>query len=175
MKLVKPNDPVLLKPCERFSFEDPPIDPFELVEEMKKVMIENKGIGLSANQVGLPYQVFLMGHFNQPDEILACFNSNIVDRYGEEFYTEEGCLSFPGLFIKIKRYSNIRIRFANETGNVETHVMDGIAARVAQHEYDHGQGITYQSLASRLHLQQAKKQKEKLDRLRKRNMRQMHV
>lgn len=175
MKLVSPNDKVLTTPCVKFPFDDPPFDPFDLVEDMKKVMIKHKGIGLSANQVGLPYQVFIMGHYSAPDQVLACFNSNIVDRYGEEYYTEEGCLSFPGLFIKIKRYSHIRIRFANENGNVETHVMDDIAARVAQHEYDHGQGILYQSLASRLHLQQAKKQKEKLDRMRKRNMRLAHV
>lgn len=171
MKLISPNDPLFKQPIEKFDFDNPQYDPDELVDNMIKTMCQAKGIGLSAIQVGIPVSVFVMGHYNMPDEVLAVFNPKIVDYSGEEVFEEEGCLTFPGLFIKIKRHSHIRIRFADKFGNINTHVMDGIPARIAQHEYDHCQGIQYQQRASTLHLQRAKKQKEKLDRLRKRNAR----
>jgi len=136
-KLIAGSSPLFKEPSQRFDFDNPQVDPDELVNKMVETMVQAKGIGLSAVQIGIPVQVFIMGHYNEPEEILPVFNPKIVDYSGEEFYTEEGCLTFPGLFIKIKRHSNIRIRFADKFGNVNTHPMDGIAARIAQHEYDH--------------------------------------
>jgi len=167
--LVKDTDPILHQPTERFDFSNPPIDPYELVANLKETMVAKRGIGLSANQVGIPYSVFIIGDFNDPDNILSVFNPRIVYESDDEVLIEEGCLSYPGLFIKIKRPNIIRVRYAGPDGEIQTNMFDGIPARVFLHEYDHMEGAVFTSKASRLRLQQAKKQKVKLDRIRERN------
>ena len=169
--LVKDNDPILHQPTERFDFSNPPIDPYELVANLKETMIAKRGIGLSANQVGIPYSVFIIGDFNDPDNIVSVFNPKIVYQNEDEQLIEEGCLSYPGLFIKIKRPSLIRVRFAGPNGIVSTSMYDGIPARIFLHEYDHMSGITFHKRATNIRLSQAKKQKVKLDKIRERNMR----
>ena len=167
--LVNDNDPILHQPTERFDFNDPPIDPHELAANLKETMVAKRGIGLSANQVGVPYSVFCIGDFNDPDNIVSVFNPKIVYENQDELLIEEGCLSYPGLFIKIKRPSIIRVRFAGPNGQIATAMYDGIPARIFLHEYDHLQGITFHKRATNMRLNQAKKQKVKLDKIRERN------
>ena len=169
--LVKDTDPVLHQPTETFNFSNPPMDPYELATNLKETMVAKRGIGLSANQVGLPYKVFVIGDPNDPDNIEPVFNPRVVYQNDDEQIIEEGCLSYPGLFIKIKRPSVIRVRYSGPDGAIKTLMYDGIPARVFLHEYDHMEGIVFTSRASRLRLQQAKKQKAKLDRIRERNLR----
>ena len=168
MKLVKDSDPILTQPAQRFDFDNPPMDPTQLFLDMKQIMVENNGVGLAAPQIGVPYQVFLLGNPFEPDSIFSVFNPKVVDAENEEIL-EEGCLTYPGLFIKIKRPSKIRVRFSGHDGNVGTMVLEGYTARAFLHEYDHLQGITFLQRASTLQLQRAKQQKLKLDRMRKRN------
>jgi len=168
-KLVKGNDPILSQPAQKFDFNNPPVDPTELFNDMKRIMQQNHGIGLSAPQIGLPYQVFVLGNPYEGDSIFSVFNPKIVD-VGDEIVMEEGCLTYPGLFIKIKRPSAIRARFSSHDGNVGTMKFEGYTARAFLHEYDHLQGVTFVKRASALQLQRAKKQKTKLDRMRKRNV-----
>ena len=170
LDLVKSNDPILRQKCEPFDFENPPTDPFKLAEDLAETMIANKGVGLSACQVGLPYRVFVVGDYTQPDDIVAMFNPRIVDYQGDEVLIEEGCLSFPGLFIKIKRHESIRMRYASPNGVIDTKIFDQIPARIIQHEYDHMEGILFQKRANAYHLDYAKRQKKKLDKLRQKNM-----
>jgi len=170
-ELVDQYDPLLTQKTQRFDFDNPPIDPVELFENMRDTLVANQGVGLACPQVGLPYRMFVMGHHSVPDEIMAVFNPTIVDYSGEEYTEEEGCLTFPGLFIKIKRHMNIRVRMAIENGVTDTINLDGFAARIFQHEYDHLEGVLYQKRANRYHLDLAKKQKVKLDRMRKKNAR----
>ena len=165
--LVGPYDPILKTPTTLFDFDNPPIDPKELYQNMVDTLIENKGVGLSCNQVGLPYSMFVVGHWSVRDEIMCVFNPKIVDFSKEMSYAEEGCLSYPGLFIKVKRPDNIRVRMAIENGITDTVKMDGIAARIFQHEYDHLQGVLYTQRANRIHVDQGKKQRIKLERLKK--------
>jgi len=167
--LVKDNDPILHKPTERFDFSNPPIDPYELASNLKETMIAKRGIGLSANQVGVPYSVFVVGDFNDPDNIVSVFNPKIVYQNEDEQLIEEGCLSYPGLFIKIKRSGIIRARYSGPDGVVGTVMYDGIPARIFLHEYDHLHGITFHKRATNMRLNQAKKQKVKLDKIRERN------
>ena len=168
MELVKENNSILKQKAERFDFDNPPMDPTELFQTLKQIMIEKKGIGLAAPQVGLPYQVFVLGNPLDPDSIFSVFNPKVVDEQGQVLM-EEGCLTYPGLFIKIKRPEKIRVRFSGHDGNVGTMPMEGYTARAFLHEYDHLQGVTFDKRCSKLQLDRAKKQKQKLDRIRKKN------
>lgn len=144
----------------------------ELYETLRDTMCKNNGIGLAANQIGLPYRVFVMGNPSDPDGVIGVFNPVIVDTMGEETYYEEGCLSFPGLYIKIKRPSAIRVRFTTHDGVTDTIKFDGMTARIFQHEYDHLEGKVFTQRANKLHLERAQRQKLQLDRLRERRLKE---
>jgi peptide deformylase len=167
--LVDGNSVILKQQCVNFNFSDPPVDPKQLAENLKESMIHHRGIGLSACQVGLPWCVFAVGDPRDPDNITVMFNPKIVHYSDECVLIEEGCLSYPGLFIKIKRSNSIRIRFSDADNEIHTRVYDGIPARAIQHEYDHLNGITYQQRCNSFYLDQAKRQKKKLDKKRKSN------
>lgn len=169
LKLVPDSDPILSQPCERFDFDNPPMDPEELFQNLKETMIANRGLGLAAPQVGIPYQVFVIGNPNDPDSVFSVFNPKVVDQSNEQLM-EEGCLTYPGLFVKVKRPHDIRVRFSGHDGYVDTMPMTGYTARAFLHEYDHLQGITFVKRASKLQVDRAKKMKQKLDRVRKRNV-----
>jgi peptide deformylase len=167
--LVDKEEPVLKSVSKLFDFQNPPIDPEEFATNLKESMIHHNGIGLSACQVGFPWRVFVAGDPKDPDNIVTMFNPRIVDASEQLVLMEEGCLSYPGLFIKVKRPENIRIRYAKTDGDIVTQSYEGIPARVILHEYDHMDGITFHNRASKFHLDQAKRQKKKLDKIRKRN------
>lgn len=169
LDLVPSTNPILKQVCEPFNFESPQCDPDKLARDLKDTMIAKGGIGLSASQVGLPYRVFVAGDPKDPDNIHAFFNPKIVDITGDMVLMEEGCLSYPGLFVKIKRRESVRVRYADPRGEVTTEVFDEIPSRVIQHEYDHLDGIVYFTHANRYHLDAAKRQKKKLDKRRKSN------
>ena len=152
-----------------FDFDNPPMDPKELYDRMAATLIKHKGFGLSCNQVGLNYSMFVFGNPTEPESIVGAFNPKIVDFSSGLEYGEEGCLSFPGLFIKIKRPTEIRARITDWQKNIDTFKLTGLTARVFQHEYDHLQGINFTQRANKIHLDRAKKQKVKLDRLRRKN------
>lgn len=170
MKLVKSSDPILRTAPERFDFNNPPMDPKQLADDLKEAMIGFRGIGLSANQVGIPYQVFVAGDYNDPDNIVTCFNPRIVFESEQLIPIEEGCLSYPGIFLIIERPSIIRLRCADYTGRVDTHLYDGVPARIIQHEMDHMMGTNFTKLVSKLKLDRAKAHKSKLDRMRQKNL-----
>ena len=169
LKLVPPSDPILRKKTEKWDFDNPPFDLQEFVENLCDTMVAERGVGLSANQVGVPYQIFVIGHPDAPDEIICVVNPKIVDYSNQIVLGEEGCLTWEGLFGKVKRSNSVRVRFANPLGDVNTATVEGFTARAFQHEYDHLQGITYLDRMSRYHLDQARRQQKKLNKLRKRN------
>ena len=173
MKLSKSSDPILSTPPQRFNFDDPPMDPKQLADDLKQAMIEMRGVGLSANQVGLPYQVFVAGDPNDPDNIITAFNPRVVFTSTQLIPIEEGCLSFPGLFLIVERPSIIRMRCADHTGRVDTNMYDGLPARVILHEMDHMNGTNFTAHVSRLKLDRAKGQKKKLDKLREINLKRL--
>lgn len=159
LEIVHSNDPILKQEMERFDFTNPPVDPIELAANLGDTMDANNGLGLAANQVGLPYRVFVMRGAELPT---VCFNPRIVDESTETVLLEEGCLSHPNLFVKIKRARRIKVRYAEPNGNVVTQVFDGMTARVFQHELDHLNGICHLQRANRYHLEQAKKNAKKM-------------
>ena len=170
MKLVPASDPILSTPPQRFDFTDPPMDPKQLLQDLKDAMVKHRGVGLSANQVGIPYQVFVAGDPNDPDNIIGMFNPRVVFQSDQMVTIEEGCLSYPGLFLKVDRPAIVRVRCADHTGTVNTHAYDGLPARVIMHEMDHMNGTNFTAHVSKLKLDRAKQQKKKLDRLRQKNL-----
>lgn len=144
MKLIPETSPVLLKPCVDFDFNNPPFDPKEFADNLYEVMVKNDGLGLSANQVGHSYRVFAM----RTTEPVVLFNPKIVDVSEKMVVMKEGCLSFPLLYLNVKRPDYVRIRYQDHTGEMKTEVYIGMTARVALHEYDHLEGKVFTSTAS---------------------------
>lgn len=135
-----------------------------LVETLKA---HPEGLGLSANQIGMMRRAFVMRMFDVStgaEEFKVFFNPTV--RYSsQEDYLEEGCLSNPGLGVKIRRPSNIRVSYQDENGQLQTAQYIGMTARCFLHELDHLNGINYLERATKYHLDQAKKRYTKLKRL----------
>lgn len=152
---MKLDDTYLLEECEDFDFSNPPFDPIEFAQNLVKFVYENNALGLAANQVGVKYKVFAMR--GQPENFV-CYNPKIIQPSEQEVVLEEGCLSYPGLLVKIKRPQHIRVRFQTPNGETMTKQFTGITARVFQHEMDHLMGIKFYDLANRFHREKAFKQ-----------------
>lgn len=163
-ELVKSTHPLLTTKLEQFDFENPPVNPQELGDHLIEVMDQHNGIGLSANQLGLPYRVFVL----RTEPRLVCFNPVITFESEEQSVLEEGCLTFPSLYVKIRRSEWIRTKFMDVNGELQTEKFGGITARCFQHELDHLNGIVYLSRASNLNLQRAKRKLKLLNRRKKR-------
>jgi len=161
--LVAPYSEILKTTIQPFDFLNPPTDPNQLSRDLAETMIANNGLGLSANQVNLPYRVFVI----TGTPIYACFNPRIIDRSSEEVLMEEGCLSYPNLFIKIKRPASIRVRFNLPNGEVKNETFEGLTARVFQHELDHLNGVVHSNRASLFHLDQARRKMKTISRRKK--------
>ena len=158
MELVKKDNPILSTACESFDFANPPFDPIEFAHEIMKFMYENNGLGLAANQIGVPYRIFAM---RGAPENFVCFNPKVVGVSNDEIVLEEGCLTYPGLLVKIKRPSMVRVRFDTPNGGTETRQFIGMSARVFQHEMDHLDGIKFFERANKFHKDKAFKKWQK--------------
>ena len=106
-------------------------------------MIHHNGIGISANQIGIWERAFAMVRDIENNEVMVCFNPRIVKSYSEEVEMEEGCLSYPELFLKIKRPDKIVVKYEDEDKKTHKIKLQGLASRVFQHEYDHMEGIDF--------------------------------
>lgn len=164
--LVPEDDPILQKRLDNFNVAEPPIDPRELANNLIETMVEYNGLGISANQCGLPYRVFVMRSI----EPLVVINPRIVDTSTNEVLMEEGCISFPNLILKIKRPEKIRVRYVTlkefEPMQLETitETFHGMSARVFQHELDHLNGIDYRTRANSIHLDRGMRKRKRLER-----------
>jgi peptide deformylase len=150
--LVSSHDDILSQVTSKFDFEKPPIDPTFLAISLLETMSTNWGIGLAAPQIGLPYRAFAMGSGTSG---YVCFNPEILTTVGEDDFAE-GCLSFKGLFLNIKRPAQIETRYQDMNGKIHQVTFDGLTARTFQHELDHLNGILYTSLVNPYHLNKAK-------------------
>lgn len=150
--------PILREEMPAFDFRNPIMDPLQLYTDLAETMRENNGMGLSANQIGVRTRAFVM----RGEEILGVFNPRVVDESSETVILEEGCLSYPNLFVKVKRPKSIKVRFTTPDGQTTTKTFTGMTARVFLHELDHLDGIAHTSRANRYHLDQAKKLVKKL-------------
>ena len=106
-------------------------------------MIHHEGIGISANQIGIWERAFAMVRDLENNEVMVCFNPRIVKSYSEEVEMEEGCLSYPELFLKVKRPDKIVVKYEDEDKKTHKLKLQGLASRVFQHEYDRMEGIDF--------------------------------
>lgn len=135
----------------------------QLVEKMKDIMLANKGVGLAAPQAGVPLRLFIIS-LNGTKEGVKVYINPTVAPIGELAEIEEGCLSVPGIYTKIRRYKQCSVTATDLDGNKFTEEADGLYARCLQHEYDHIGGITIAdrmpSAAKIAHRKQLKKLRE---------------
>jgi peptide deformylase len=115
------------------------------IGEMMEAMYEAKGLGLAAPQVALPFQLLVMnisGDPNQKELEEVYLNPVIIERKGS-IEDEEGCLSFPGLYQKIRRAKTVKIQAYNTRGEPIEKVVSDLEARAWQHEIDHLNGVLF--------------------------------
>lgn len=155
--LVPENHPMLKEVMPIFDFEKPPVNPNVFASNLVETCKANQGIGLSANQCGFKYRVFVMG---AGDEYVAFFNPEILEVNGEA-HMLEGCLSFPLLGLRITRPKEIVVQYQDFEGKKHTAKYTGISARCFLHELDHMNGIVYTEKAKPLALQLGLKKRDK--------------
>jgi peptide deformylase len=146
---------LLHKPVQDFDFNIH--DPKKIEREMIAIMERYNGIGLAANQVGLDARIFIMGsnnieRFCKPQ---AFINPRIVKINDEYSLDKEGCLSFPTLYLNIKRPTEIEAIYHDSDGNEQTVKISGYMSKCFQHEYDHLDGICFTNRVSKLKLDMA--------------------
>jgi peptide deformylase len=112
----------------------------QLVKKMVEIMIAHKGIGLAAPQAGVPLRLFIISLDSSPQNVRVYINPTVTSD-GTLGSNEEGCLSVPGVFTKIRRYKTCKITATDLDGNEFSEEADGLYARALQHEYDHIEGI----------------------------------
>jgi peptide deformylase len=162
-KILDEYDPWLNRKSIPWDFSNPSGDLRYICISMVETMAKNQGVGLAANQVGLPYSIFVMGGGGYATAVV---NPKILVADGEEI-SKEGCLSAPGLFLKVKRANHIDVEFYDMNGKVQFRTFEGLTARIFLHEYDHLQGILFTSLVPKITLQ---REREK----RKTNLKKIH-
>jgi len=174
LPIIAYGDPVLRKLGIDIDKEYPNLG--ELLENMKETMVNAKGIGLAAPQIGKAIRLFIVDTSpfeNDEDledderEFLATFkkvfiNAKIVKEEGDEWAFNEGCLSIPDITEDVFREEKITIEYLDENFEKHTDVLDGLAARVVQHEYDHIEGILFTDKISSLKKRLIKKKLENI-------------
>jgi len=158
-ELVEPKHPALSRPATTDPFSSD-IDWESREKEMIELMHHNLGIGLAAPQVGSNYNMFVMQHSILGN--IGIYKPKILETESE-ITLEEGCLSFPLLFLPVTRAEKIKVTYYKTDGETQVETwMDGRDARCFLHEYDHLQGTLFIDLVSDLKLTRAFKKREKL-------------
>lgn len=150
MKILKYPDPFLFKAVKEVTNFNEELN-LE-AEEMIKIMRENNGVGLAANQVGLDKQVFVM-QCKDETSLYIFINPEIIELSEEKAIQEEGCLSFPELYFELNRSKKVKVKWQDVSGKENEKEFDGLEAICIQHETDHLKGTVFIN-----HLKPAKKQ-----------------
>ena len=144
LPIVAYGDPILRKETEEIDQDYPDLN--LLIEDMFETMYAAKGVGLAAPQIGRAIRLFIVdaSGFNEEGEhpelegfVGVYINPIIIEETGEEWKFEEGCLSIPGIREDVSRKPTIVIEYYNENFELIEETLDGIGARIIQHEYDH--------------------------------------
>ena len=157
-KLVEGDNPILQIKLSGVSEE---CNRHQLAEDLDVTMETFHGLGLSANQIGIMERAFIMYSNFKNREKLVCFNPEIIQYSPDEVFEDEGCLSYPGLWLKIKRPASIVLKYEDAEGKVIERPFTGLESRIAQHEYDHMEGLNFINRVSKLRLQMATKRRDK--------------
>ena len=138
-----------------FQFKEIPFGykSLELFEhDLIHLMIHSRGMGLAANQIGITKRFFAIGHesfdvFKKPAII---YNPVLVNADEEQELRQDGCLSFPGIWIQVSRPKTVMVKYQNKEGEFLLSRLEGLEARCFQHELDHLDGITFNKRVSKL-------------------------
>jgi len=150
LPIVAYGTPVLREETEEIDQNYPDLN--LLIDDMWETMYASKGVGLAAPQIGKAIRLFIIdaSGFNEDDEHpeledfkRVFINPIIIEETGKEWKFEEGCLSIPGIREDVSRKPTVTIEYYNEKFELIEETIDGIAARVVQHEYDHIEGILF--------------------------------
>ena len=146
------------------------LDRVEIKENMTETMKNFHGIGLSANQCGNIERAFVMYSDVNKREIIACYNPQIISEGTEIVTMDEGCLTWPGIWLKVGRPDHIDCTFEDEEGELQQVTMMGLECRIFQHEMDHMDGTNFTKRVSRLKMDLAKKRAAKMKKRAEREM-----
>ena len=162
LQLIPPTDPRVLSKIAPFQDDTLKEHKFKDREDLVNAMVDTMrkygGLGLSCNQVGLPYRMFIMGGHPSIEQgkIRSIFNPLINDVSKETVNMKEGCLSFPFLFLMIERPKWVSIKYTDQHGKEIEETLHGMSARIFQHENEHMNGYVFTDLVSKLKLDRAK-------------------
>lgn len=157
-ELVNPRHPALHQRASQNPFHGD-IQWFEREKQMLDLMHDKLGMGLAAPQVGSGYRMFVMTHSILGD--IGVYNPEILEEQGD-VQIEEGCLTWPMLYVHVRRPEKIRVAYTKTDGETQVETwMDGMDARCFQHEYHHLEGINFIDLVSDLKLRRAKQRRDK--------------
>lgn len=144
MDVLKYPNPLLSLTCHPLKRVDAEL--LAMIEEMFEIMYRAKGVGLAANQVGLPYRLFIMnpsGDMEKKEQECVFINPEVTLGSGKPIKDEEGCLSFPKIYAEVLRAPKVTVRAYDHKGNEIHERYEGFAARIIQHEYDHLDGVSF--------------------------------
>ena len=154
--LVKENHSILTQTATDWDWEQDG-EAIELTQSMLKLMFENNGLGLAAPQIGVSKRVFVMGN---PQRSYICINPKIISASGN-CRDQEGCLSFPGLWLNVDRPERIVVQYQDVIGREHQHEFEGLVARVFLHELDHLNGVCFVNTVGKLSLEMAQRRSKK--------------
>lgn len=162
-KLVKHPNPILDQVLPDFDFSNPIMPPDELEKTLVETMYSENGIGLAASQIGIKTRVFSIKTRNIPEltEPFAVFNPVVLQISELTECNFEGCLSFPGLYLDVKRPAAIVARFVDRNNISRIIELTGIDARCFLHELDHLDGVCFTDRVSKLKLDIAERKRKK--------------
>ena len=125
--------------------------------DMIKVMLEEKGMGLAANQIGITKRFFAIGHssFDTFKNHAIIWNPQVINFSEEKIIDVEGCLSFKNIFVKVERPKTIEVQYETTQGKTRFARLDGMESKCFQHELDHLDGITFNKRVSKIRWQMA--------------------
>jgi peptide deformylase len=137
-EIIKYPDPILRKKCQ--EVREVTMEIKKLVEEMILALEKKQGVGLSAPQVGVLKRVIVIETEKGP---VGLINPKIIKKSRGKEVMEEGCLSFPGLWLKIKRAKEVEVEALDKEGKGIRMEAEGLIAKILQHEIDHLDGILF--------------------------------
>jgi peptide deformylase len=158
LPLMTEDHPMLRQKIPEYKGKLPTGMMTHLIKRLKMTMKLYGGVGLSANQCGVFERVFVIG---TDDFQLACVNPRIVEIEGQPEKNNEGCLSYPGLFLKIERPSVIIGEWLHENGELKRARLSGITAQCFQHELDHMNGVRFTEHVGTVALRMARQKQVK--------------
>ena len=140
LQLTPNTHPILHERVKKCSYD---LDRSKISKILYDNMVLHNGVGLSANQIGINERVFIMIKDLEYNEILTCVNPRIVKQSSKTCVMEEGCLSYPDEFLDVERSESVVVKYEDENKVDHKIKLEGFAARVFLHEFDHMEGINF--------------------------------